>query len=541
MKTLKATALFLLTLLLIAAKPHPKPLKQTDDPPARPTKLIFIHHSCGENWLADDNGGLGLALAENNYFVSDTYYGWGPESIGDRTDIPDWLDWFVGPESSNYLQALYNESEAATPYYTRPLPDPGGENEIILFKSCFPNSALQGNINDAPAPEGWMTIGNAKYVYNTILNYFATRPDKLFIVITAPPLLDSTYAENARAFNNWLVYDWLKDYPLNNVAVFDFHAVLTGPNNRHRYVNGEIEHVVEAGMNTLYYPSEDEHPSARGNQKATGEFVPLLNYYRNRWKGADEETASRVDNEPAPAQEPSEQPQASPPDTALIDDFEGDPPVGSYGWQSYSDDHEPENKISCFPVNEKPYAGRKSLKIDYDIVLYSWATCDLTFDSPQDWSAYKGISFFVQAQQENTRFNLDLFIESPQSTENYVHHIRLDAPVGEWQAVFIPWQEFKRVDWEENGGAPFTKADRIHEIAFGFETPDNTEDKPRGTLYIDTLSLADQNAGSPPSAQPASTESTENQTAQETPSPALPCIGGFLFPLLLAGLAVLRS
>ena len=29
--------------------------------------LILIHHSCGENWLADGNGGLGLALRDNNY------------------------------------------------------------------------------------------------------------------------------------------------------------------------------------------------------------------------------------------------------------------------------------------------------------------------------------------------------------------------------------------------------------------------------------------------------------------------------------------
>ena len=40
-------------------------------PPAQPIKLIFIHHSCGRNWLSDDNGALGIALRDNNYFVSD--------------------------------------------------------------------------------------------------------------------------------------------------------------------------------------------------------------------------------------------------------------------------------------------------------------------------------------------------------------------------------------------------------------------------------------------------------------------------------------
>lgn len=63
-------------------------------PPSSTVNLVFIHHSTGENWLNDDNGGLGLALLDNNYFVSDTNYGWGPDSIGDRTDIGNWWEWF---------------------------------------------------------------------------------------------------------------------------------------------------------------------------------------------------------------------------------------------------------------------------------------------------------------------------------------------------------------------------------------------------------------------------------------------------------------
>jgi hypothetical protein len=43
-------------------------------PSPNPVRLIFIHHSTGENWLADDNGGLGIALRNNNYFFRDTNY-----------------------------------------------------------------------------------------------------------------------------------------------------------------------------------------------------------------------------------------------------------------------------------------------------------------------------------------------------------------------------------------------------------------------------------------------------------------------------------
>ena len=54
------------------------------NPPTSPVRLIFIHHSTGGNWLADPNddsphGGLGRALMNNNYYVSATNYGWGPD------------------------------------------------------------------------------------------------------------------------------------------------------------------------------------------------------------------------------------------------------------------------------------------------------------------------------------------------------------------------------------------------------------------------------------------------------------------------------
>jgi hypothetical protein len=123
------------------------------------------------------------------------------------------------------------------------------------------------------------------------------------VIITAPPLVasetDATHAANARAFNWWLVNDWLDGYAHTNVAVFDFYNVLTsnGGNwhthdlgsstgNHHRYRAGAIEHITNQGGNTAAYPDggNDSHPSPAGNQKATGEFVPLLNIYYHRWK-----------------------------------------------------------------------------------------------------------------------------------------------------------------------------------------------------------------------------------------------------------------
>ena len=224
MKPYAATIFMFLGVVLLSQTAARQALADSVTPPAQPVRLIFIHHSTGENWLADGNGGLGVALRDNNYFVSDTNYGWGPDSIGDATDIGNWYSWFRGPNSATYLSALYAETGQHASY-SRLSTNPGGENEIIMFKSCFPNSALQGSPGDTVPAIGsnplkgqgagseYHTVANAKGIYIDLLQYFTTRQDKLFIAIAAPPLSDATDASNARAFNNWLVNDWLAAYP----------------------------------------------------------------------------------------------------------------------------------------------------------------------------------------------------------------------------------------------------------------------------------------------------------------------------------------
>jgi hypothetical protein len=278
-------------------------------PPKKTARLLFIHHSCGSNWLNDDHGRLGLALAENNYFVSDTNYGWGPDVIGDCTYTGQWWTWFRGSNSEKNLKAACNEA-GMNSLYSRPLKAPEGENEIILFKSCYPNSYLKGSPDDLVPPitenklrneefsSQYHTVGNAKGIYIDLLEYFKTRNDKLFVVITAPPVSETELAENARYFNNWLVNEWLKGYPYKNVAVYDFYNVLTSNDgsidindlgketgNHHRIWNGRIQHVTGEDCNINRYPSNegDDHPSIAGNVKATAEFIDVMNYFYNEW------------------------------------------------------------------------------------------------------------------------------------------------------------------------------------------------------------------------------------------------------------------
>lgn len=282
--------------------------------PAEPQRLVFIHHSTGQNWLADSNGQLGLALRDNNFFTSDTNYGWGPDGIGNKTDIGHWWNWFLSPSRDTYLSALYAE-DGQHCSYSRLASNPGGENTIVMFKSCFPNSNISGDPDDPPingtnplngqsAGSSYMTVANVKGIYVSLLDYFSSRLDKLFVVITAPPLVQSVttlpQAANARAVNRWLVNDWLRSYAYKNVSVFDFYNILTSnggstdindasvtTGNHHRFRNNAVEYITDQGSNYCAYGSSsgDSHPTPAGGQKASIEYLPLLNVAYNRWKG----------------------------------------------------------------------------------------------------------------------------------------------------------------------------------------------------------------------------------------------------------------
>jgi parallel beta-helix repeat protein len=246
----------------------------SSEPPVNTTRIVFIHHSCGSNWLATGNGNLGANLNANNYYVSDTNYGWDAQpndNLGDHTDTGDWDLWFNDVK----MPYVYNTTSHSA-YTTNTMPNPGGENEIIMFKSCYPLSEVGSSINDEKA------------IYNDLKPYFAAHQDKLFVLITPPGETTVSSYLLTRELCQWLVNKetgWLSDYPGNNVFVFDFYCVLSETDSHHRVVDGVVEYVYAASYDGISpYHNGDDHPNAAGNQKATAEFLPLLNRAYNQWK-----------------------------------------------------------------------------------------------------------------------------------------------------------------------------------------------------------------------------------------------------------------
>ena len=256
-----------------------------------PLDLLFIHHSCGGQLLADpgarvgggrdsgercihashpNGGGLRAALAGAGYTVNEASYG---SVVGEDTDIRHWHGKF----------ATQMDRVLCTQRQDTLLPE-GRTNRVVLFKSCFPNNRFMGPGTAPGDPDATeLTVANARAAYDALLPHLRAQPDVLFVVVTAPPLavrapvglrarLTSLFSredlggDHARVFNTWLVdgdAGWLAGFDQPNVVVFDHYDVLTD----------------HGRTNLAAFPARpgDSHPSGEGNQRATAALLPLLN------------------------------------------------------------------------------------------------------------------------------------------------------------------------------------------------------------------------------------------------------------------------
>lgn len=268
----------------------------SDAKPSKPLNLLFIHHSCGGQLLASpgpdvdpgqnciyeshsNGGGLKAALLKSGFALHEASYG---SKVGEKTDLFDWPAKFRD-QMADILRVDLQD---------KPLPE-GVTNQIVMFKSCFPNSEFVGEGAPPGNPAGpELTVANAKAAMNALLPEFAKRPEVLFVYVTAPPIAPRVYPMRlykkiirqlrgqplpktpadraregalARQFNNWVTAKdgWLKDYPHKNVAVFDYYDELT-----------------DGGKSDLLaYPTRDgydSHPSQAGNERAAKAFVPFI-------------------------------------------------------------------------------------------------------------------------------------------------------------------------------------------------------------------------------------------------------------------------
>ncbi|MFH2002260.1 MAG: hypothetical protein ABIK28_21490 [Planctomycetota bacterium] len=275
LKLMVCCALFLFLLS------HTGPVKGQDlEDMMEEFNFLFIHHSVGGNWLHSQQGQLRLALenpAYNDYIfeVHDATYG---DTIGEDTDVCHWL-----PKFQNQMDLVLTFDYHTDNYYT----DPSEFNQIVMFKSCYPAS----DIDEEGVPPGDptssdKTIWNYRAAYRACGSIFASYPQILFVIVTAPPrnryssAYDVTRGTNACIFNQWMKDCFVDDYRLatglNNVVVFDLFGDVLAEPITDPTAPGALKEMFSSG-------GTDSHPNVMGSKAATITFIPFINRVVKEW------------------------------------------------------------------------------------------------------------------------------------------------------------------------------------------------------------------------------------------------------------------
>jgi hypothetical protein len=219
------------------------------------TNIIFLHHSTGRNLI--EQGGVREGLTEAGYSFWDHDY--NPRGLrrpdGGRTgynyNIPD------DNTDPDGLARIFAQRA-----YGLPLNAFSGlqQHEVIAFKSCFPAS----NITSDEQLEGY------KSYYLAMRDVMDQHPDRVFIVLTPPPLspaaTDAEAAARARAFADWLKSDeYLSGHP--NVFTFDFFGHLAQDEPTSPDYNM---------LRVEYREGADSHPNQTANETIGPLFVDFV-------------------------------------------------------------------------------------------------------------------------------------------------------------------------------------------------------------------------------------------------------------------------
>jgi len=219
------------------------------------TNVIFLHHSTGRNLIRQ--GGVRERLTAAGFQFWDHDYnfegltrpdgiraGYGYSITGDNTD-PDGL------------ARLF-----AQPVYPWPLNAFSGlvQHEVIAFKSCFPASDITSDEQ----------LEQYKTWYLGMREVMDRRPDRIFIVVSPPPLNPAATtpeaAARAQAFSHWLESDdFLAGHP--NVFTFDLFGLLAEDDP------GAPDFNV---LRAAYREGTDSHPNALANQTIGPVFAEFI-------------------------------------------------------------------------------------------------------------------------------------------------------------------------------------------------------------------------------------------------------------------------
>jgi hypothetical protein len=215
------------------------------------TNVLFVHHSVGQNLIRQ--GLLRERLADAGFRLWDQEYNQrgltGPD--GHARGYAYWIP-RDNTDPDGY-EAIFRQ-----PLHSLPWNALSGilQHEVIVFKSCYPVSDVR---DDA-------TLERYRSHYLAIRSTIDAHPDKLFIVVTPPPLnpsaTTSAAAARARTFADWLGSPEFLDGHAN-LFTFDLFGSL-----EEKDPSSPEAHMLRPD----YRDGDDSHPNAAANRVV----APLL-------------------------------------------------------------------------------------------------------------------------------------------------------------------------------------------------------------------------------------------------------------------------
>lgn len=220
--------------------------------------LFFLHHSTGDGLIT--GGDMRGVIANYNAAHAASFafwdHGYNGDGLRDADGNSTGVSYEIPGDNTNpdglYYLWTSTEDDAVTCRNTIL-----ANHRVIAFKSCFPAS----DIPDAD------TLNQYKAWYLAMRDVFDQHPDRLFVVMSTPPLhrlaTSATSASNARQFADWLKSsEYLSGH--GNIVCFDLFNYLAGSDNMLKY-----EYEGSHG-------DSDSHPNTTGNQAVGPIFANFL-------------------------------------------------------------------------------------------------------------------------------------------------------------------------------------------------------------------------------------------------------------------------
>jgi len=196
------------------------------------TKIIFLHHSTGEAiWKGETNKYIYKLTRKGDV---QKYF----EAYNQKNKTDYEIRAMNFPKNSpygwnNYPFDYYNiwvKNAGNRPYIEEPtLEMLTAENDVIIFKHCFPVSRIVPDTGSPDIDSDIKSIENYKLQYEALKNKMHEFKNNKFIVWTpaANTKLKSKEDEalRTREFYNWMINDW--DIQGDNIFIWDFYKYET--------------------------------------------------------------------------------------------------------------------------------------------------------------------------------------------------------------------------------------------------------------------------------------------------------------------------